>query len=71
MSRGEKQGEKDKERGEGEEKLAKENLFRLLPTHLLGGRALLAVGSRGDHRGLEQDALEDDALVGHVPERER
>lgn len=35
--------------------------------HLLGGGALLAVGARGDHRGLEQDALEDDALVGHVP----
>ena len=38
-----------------------------LHSHLLGRRALLAVGSRSDHRGLEQNALEDDALVGHVP----
>jgi len=42
---------------------------RNLHSHLLGRRALLAVGSRSDHRGLEQNALEDDALVGHVPKK--
>ena len=53
--------------GDGGRHAASEELERVVGD-LLGSRALLAVGTGGDHRGLEEDSLEDDALVGHVLE---